>query len=311
MNLTYTGFNRSGAAVADTIEARDIVEASEKLRRQGVYTTEIRDAGAKQPPTKRHATSAFGHGARLKHVAMFLRQLHVLVATGTPLTESLVALERQSTDPKWKRILSDVREKVEQGASLSAAMEAHPAHFNGICRGLVAAGESGGNLDAMLERLAVLSRKQVHVRSAIIGAMIYPCLLSVVAVAVLITLLIFVLPQFSALFRTLDTPLPPTTKFLMMLSDLLRLLVGVADHHRGGGFWGLDHGANSSGAARPGPNGDLAAPIRRHRPQLRHRADRSIARNPSAGACSPSGCARSHARFGDQLLLQAIVEQCR
>jgi type II secretory pathway component PulF len=222
MKLCYKGFNREGQPVTDSVEARDLADAKETLRRQGVYITEISESGDTGDTTRRGRTSPFGHGRRLKNVAMFLRQLHVLIATGTPLTESLQALERQSTDPKWKAIVSDVRETVEQGAALSSAMASHPRYFNAICRGLVAAGESGGNLDAMLERLSILSRKQVHVRSAVMGAMIYPCLLVVVAGGVLITLMVFVLPRFAALFATLDTPLPPTTKLLMGLSDLTR-----------------------------------------------------------------------------------------
>jgi type II secretory pathway component PulF len=222
VKLSYKGFDRAGKPVVDTVEARDVADATEMLRRQGVYITGIQDAGDPDEGSREKKTSAFGQGGRLKHVAMFLRQLHVLVATGTPLTESLIALERQSTDPRWKAVVTDVREKVEQGISLSSAMASHPRHFNAICRGLIAAGETGGNLDAMLERLSVLSRKQLHVRSAVMGAMIYPCLLTVVAVGVLITLLVFVLPRFNALFAQLDTPLPPTTKFLMVLSDLMR-----------------------------------------------------------------------------------------
>ena len=221
MKLMYKGFNRSGEPVVDSVEARDVADATETLRRQGVYLTEIRAADAGEVSAKRNKASAWGKGKRLKLVAMFLRQLHVLIATGTPLTESLMGLERQTTDPKWKTVVSDVREKVEQGTALSSAMASHPGYFNAICRGLVAAGESGGNLDAMLERLSVLSRKQVHVRSAVMGAMIYPCLLTAVAIGVLITLMVFVLPRFSALFATLDTPLPPTTKFLMGISDLV------------------------------------------------------------------------------------------
>ncbi len=222
MKLAYKGFNREGRPVTDAVEARDVTDATEMLRRQGVYIIEIRETGEGGTAIKQHRTSLFGQGRRLKHVAMFLRQLHVLIATGTPLAESLQALERQSTDLKWKAIVSDVREKVEQGAALSSAMASHPKYFNAICRGLVAAGESGGNLDAMLERLSILSRKQVHVRSAVVGAMIYPCLLIVVAIGVLVTLMVFVLPRFAALFATLDTPLPPTTKLLMSLSDLTR-----------------------------------------------------------------------------------------
>ncbi|HEX8324421.1 MAG TPA: type II secretion system F family protein [Tepidisphaeraceae bacterium] len=221
MKLTYKGFDRAGQPVTDSVDARDIADATEMLRRQGVYLTEIHAADAAAAP-KMPSVSAFGKGRRLKHVAMFMRQLHVLVATGTPVAESLIALERQSKDEKWKAVVTDIKTKVEQGASLSSAMAAHPRYFNAICRGLVAAGESGGNLDVMLERLSVLSRKQVHVRASVIGAMIYPALLTVVAVGVLVTLMIFVLPRFSALFLSLDTPLPPTTKFLMALSDITR-----------------------------------------------------------------------------------------
>jgi type IV pilus assembly protein PilC len=220
MKLSYKGFDKAGQAVNDSVDARDIADATEMLRRRGIYITEIQTGPVEIHLPKGKRNLGFGKGKRLKLVAMFLRQLHVLIATGTPLAESLGALERQSSDPNWKAVVNDIRSKVEQGISLSSAMEDHPGYFNAICRGLVAAGESGGNLDAMLDRLAVLSRKQVHVRGAVTGAMIYPCLLTVVAIAVLTTLLVFVLPRFSALFKTLDTPLPPTTKFLMCLSDL-------------------------------------------------------------------------------------------
>lgn len=223
MKLAYKGFSRTGQPVADVIDAQDVTDATEILRRQGVYVTEVTESkGDQAAPAPRGGGSGFGKGKRLKLVAMFMRQMHVLVATGTPLAESLAALERQATDVNWRGIIAEVRGRVEQGVSLATAMQAHPKYFNAVCLGLIAAGEAGGNLDVMLERLAVLSRKQVHVRSSIIGAMIYPALLTTVAIGVLMTLMLFVLPRFAALFATLDTPLPPTTKILMTLSDLTR-----------------------------------------------------------------------------------------
>jgi len=222
MKLAYKAFDKAGNPAPGSIEARDVAEAKDLLRRQGLYVLNIR-AGAEESPAKiRGSCSVFGEGRKLKNVAMFTRQLFVLISTGTPLVEALGALERQTRDPQWRRIVVSVRSKVEDGASLSTAMSHHPDHFNAISRGLVAAGESGGNLDVMLDRLSVLARKQVHVRSAVIGAMVYPCLLIVVALAVLTTLLVFVLPRFTMLFKTLDTPLPPTTQMLVILSNLLR-----------------------------------------------------------------------------------------
>jgi type IV pilus assembly protein PilC len=118
--------------------------------------------------------------------------------------------------------LSDLRSRVEAGAALSAAMAEHPRYFDAVFRSLVAAGESAGNLPIMLDRLAMLARKQLQVRRSIVGASVYPALLMVVAVAVLLVLLTFVLPRFAELFKSLDTPLPPTTQVLMALSTLLR-----------------------------------------------------------------------------------------
>lgn len=96
-------------------------------------------------------------------------------------------------------------------------MADRPDYFDAVCRSLVAAGEASGELAKMLDRLATLTRRQVKLRSTVIGAMVYPCLLCAVGVGVLITLFVFVLPRFSDLFKTLDVPLPPTTSFLIHL----------------------------------------------------------------------------------------------
>jgi type IV pilus assembly protein PilC len=222
MKLQYNGYDVAGKPVADVIEARSAAEASDQLRRDGVFVLEIKedDSGAVGHGARR--AKRVGQGNRLKNLAIFTRQLQVLLATGTPLMQSLGALERQSTDAGWRQVIQQVRAAVEDGTSLAAAMGQHPEYFDAICRSLVAAGESAGNLPGMLERLAVLTRKQLHVRRSIIGATIYPALLVVVAMGVLIMLLTFVLPRFEDLFKSLDTPLPPTTKVLMGVSGILR-----------------------------------------------------------------------------------------
>ena len=102
-------------------------------------------------------------------------------------------------------------------------MESSPQTFDAVCRSLIAAGESGGGFEQMLDRLATLP-KQMQLRSAIVGALIYPTLLIIIAINVLCTMLLFVLPRFTGLFASLDVPLPPTTKFLMALSERSALL---------------------------------------------------------------------------------------
>jgi type IV pilus assembly protein PilC len=221
MKLVYTAFEKSGKPTTGSVEAPSAAEAREALRRQGLCVAEIRDAGASPASQVTGRGGRIGAGQRLKNLAMFSRQLHVLIASGTPIVQALNAIERQCEHESWRAIVVDLRKRVEEGSPLSEAMRLHPRHFDAVCRSLVAAGESSGNLPVMLDRLASLSRKQLHMRSSIIGAMVYPCLLIGIGMIVLVVMLLFVLPRFSALFNSLDSPLPPTTKLLMWLSTML------------------------------------------------------------------------------------------
>jgi type IV pilus assembly protein PilC len=222
MNFAYEAFDPAGKVVNGSVDAADTSEAIEVLRRQGLYVTQVdvTSAGVAVNPHRRRRR--LGRGARLKNLAMFTRQLSVLVSSGTPLVQALAALERQAKQPAWREVVASVRLKVEEGSTLAQAMESHPAVFDAVCRSLIAAGESGGGFDAMLDRLAILTRKQMHVRAAIVGAMVYPALLIFIAVNVLCVMLLFVLPRFAGLFATLDAPLPPTTQMLMNVSEMMR-----------------------------------------------------------------------------------------
>jgi type IV pilus assembly protein PilC len=222
VRLAYEALDKSGKVVRAVVEAKDQFEAIETLRRQGLFVTEIRESSSLVIAASANRRARLGRGKRLKYLAMFARQLHVLVATGIPLTQALEALERQVSPGPWKAVLADIGRRVQEGSSLSEAMAHHPAYFDAIVRSMVEAGEAGGNLTAMLDRMASLTKKQLHVRSAIVGAMVYPCLLVFVSISVLVTMLTFVLPRFADLFKTLDSPLPPSTKFLMALSALMR-----------------------------------------------------------------------------------------
>ena len=224
MKLAYRGFDKSGRPVSATIDAADKLIALDELRRRGLYITEIVEdliagrasgvAGARQPTSR--------PGDRLKQLAIFSRQLHVLVVSGTPLANALAAIERQTDSPSWRGIVAALRRRVEEGASLSDAMENHPTFFDPVCRSLVAAGESSGTMAAMLERLSSLTRRQLQLRNQVFGALVYPTLLIVVGISVLITMLLFVIPRFAIMFESLAVALPPSTKALLFLSEQLR-----------------------------------------------------------------------------------------
>lgn len=240
MKLAYTAFDRSGRQVADTVEAASAAEAGEILRRQGLFVTELREAAAAAHAATARVTGG-GRGG-LRDVSSFMRQLSVLVSTGTPMVEALASLEKQLRPGPFRAVIADVRERVEEGAQFSEALAAHPRLFDPVCRSLIAAGESGGQLDAMLRRLAALLRQQLKVRSTVIGAMVYPCVLIVVSVVVLVAMVGFVMPRFEGLFTTLGAELPASTRVLMDVGAFVRgnwyiLLGGLVAAGVGARLW--------------------------------------------------------------------------
>ncbi len=223
MKLTYEGFDSSGKAVSGGIDASDAREAGERLRKQGIFVSSVSVAqGAERGKSAAGKRSRGRAPKRLQNVSMFTRQLSMLCVAGTPIVQALAALERQTKEGSWREAIGAVRGRVEEGASLAQAMEARPAHFDSVTRSLIGAGEAGGQLPAMLQRLSALSRQQLHVRHAVLGAMTYPSVLMVIAVNVLVLMLVFVLPRFAEMFESLDAPLPPTTAMLMAASEFIR-----------------------------------------------------------------------------------------
>lgn len=234
MKLAYEAIDRGGKSVTGVIDAIDSSDAGEQLRRQGLFTVAMGPASHEQTVSAAaRGGSWMGATSRLKGLAMFTRQLQVLVSTGTPLVQSLAALQRQASEPAWRAVIEEVRHAVEDGSTLAAALEAHPRYFDTVYRSLIAAGESGGHLDQLLGRLAALTRQQLRVRSSITGAMVYPTLLVGIAIVVIGVMIGFVLPRFAGLYASLDAPLPPSTQLLMSTSDIVRdwwwlVLVGLA-----------------------------------------------------------------------------------
>lgn len=218
MKFAYTGYDSGGLSVGGVVDAASIDEATEKLRKQSVFVvsltesdeSSVRKANARAKGKVRNPT---------KQVAAFAREMSVLVSTGTPIVDAILSLEKQASSDEWAAVVSAVRRKLEEGESLSVALGTRPDAFDSVFCSLVAAGESSGQLDRMLHRLAILTRKHAQIRSSVIGAMAYPVLLTVICLIVLGLMLGVVLPRFSGLFETLDTPLPASTKFLMAISS--------------------------------------------------------------------------------------------
>ena len=179
MKFSYEAYSKSGALKTGSIEAGTKEEATDQLRKKGLFVTSIHEGGAggaaiagSGPKKKRRSSKV-----SVRLVAEFARELSVLIATGTPLIDSISSIERQSGNEAWSQILKDVRLRLEEGDSLTVSLESHTEIFDPVFRSLVAAGESSGHLDSMLQRVAVLTRKQAQIRSSLVGAMVYPFLL--------------------------------------------------------------------------------------------------------------------------------------
>jgi len=223
MKVAYEGFDLAGKPVSGCVDVAALADAAEQLRRQGVLATRMleREDGQRRSETT-NPTPRSGRKPRPRDLVAFFRQLSILIATHTPLVQALEAIERQTPASAWRDVIVDMRRRVEEGSTLAAAMEVHGTHFDAIAQSMIAAGESGGKMDVMLQGLANLTRQQYHVRRAIVGAMVYPLVLIVVSLGVLVVTLFFVLPQFQGLFETLQAPLPPTTKALITIAGALK-----------------------------------------------------------------------------------------
>ena len=161
-------------------------------------------------------------GPRQKDILNFTNQLSVMVRAGISLQSSLESIAEQQEKPKFKAIITDLKNRIEAGQSFSQALAEHPQVFSNLYVNMVAAAEISGSLSGMLQKLAGYLDGEAETRSQVRGAMVYPIIIAVMAVAVTIFLLCFVLPRFTAIFAGKEHLLPVTTKVLMGSSAFLR-----------------------------------------------------------------------------------------
>ncbi|MFI4916064.1 MAG: type II secretion system F family protein [Phycisphaerales bacterium JB060] len=218
MKWRYVGYETSGTPKRGTIEAADEAAARDTLHQQGVIVLEIAEDTGK--PRARQRIK--GPRGKLGDISQFMRHMSVLIASGTPLSEGVEAMAGQTRDEKFKAVLERIQAEIESGTPLSDAMAAHPGYFDDVCRAMVAAGETSGRLGDMLERVASLMRQKLAMRRAIVGAMIYPCILIGIGIIVVLVMLVMVFPRFEEMFESLDTPIPPSTQMFLWISTMLR-----------------------------------------------------------------------------------------
>jgi len=225
--FVYEALDSQGKEVSGRIEAASSEEATRIIRGKGQIPTNIRiekeKAEKKGAPAKRSKKTSFAIGkVKSKALAAFTRQLATLIDAGLPIVRSLRILEEQQKPGVLKNTLIQVAEDVEGGMTLSQALEKHPKVFDKLYVNMVRAGEAGGVLDTILERLAVFMEKSQKIKKQVVSAMIYPAAVISVAGLILVGIMTFIIPKFRDMFVDMGVPLPFLTQLLIAVSNYLK-----------------------------------------------------------------------------------------
>ena len=220
----FEAMDTTGTEVKDSVEAGNEEEASQKIKAMGYFVTKLTAIagkgakGKKKKVGKSRKTFVMG-GVSQKMLTIFTRQLSTLQDAGLPILRSLRILEKQMKPSALKNSLIDVVEDVESGMTLSESMAKHPKCFDRLYVNMVRAGEAGGALEVILQRLAEFKEKSQSLKKKIIGAMIYPAVVIFVAVAILIFIMVMIIPKFKKIFEEFGLQLPWATKTLINISN--------------------------------------------------------------------------------------------
>jgi general secretion pathway protein F len=219
----YKALTAAGKAVQGLKEAESPKALRSALKRDGVFLTEVLGEQQQQAAQQRDVNVRRWVVARVgaEDLAIMTRQLAVLIHAGIPLVESLAALVEQVEHERLKRVVSEVRQRVNEGSSLADALAAHPRVFNGLFVNMIRAGESSGALDVVLVRLADFTESQARLRSKIVATMIYPVAMLVIGTLVLGALFTVVIPKITKIFEDTKAVLPWTTKVLIAFSSFM------------------------------------------------------------------------------------------
>jgi|SRR5579875_1722711 len=219
---TYTGVNRAGTKVTGERSANTKAELQNLLRREQINVNKVSEKG------KEFSIPSFGgNKVSAKDLAVFTRQFSVMIDAGLPLVQCLEILAQQQENKTFQKILTGVRASVEGGATLSASLKQYDKVFDPLYYNMVEAGETGGILDTILQRLSTYIEKNVKLKRAVKSAMIYPVSVIVIASGVVALLLWKVVPIFKTLFASMGASLPLPTRIVIALSNFV------------GSIWGL------------------------------------------------------------------------
>jgi type IV pilus assembly protein PilC len=204
----WQGKDRNGKVVKGELRAGGQAAVNAHLRRQGILATKVK---------KRRMTS--GKRITEKDLTIFTRQLSTMMKAGVPLLQSFDIVSRGHPNPSVAKLMNDIRGDIEGGTSMSNAFRKHPKYFDALYCNLVEAGEQGGILEALLDRLATYKEKTMAIKSKIKSALVYPISVLIVAAVVVTIIMIFVIPSFKDVFTSFGANLPTPTLMVIAMSE--------------------------------------------------------------------------------------------
>jgi type IV pilus assembly protein PilC len=214
----WVGTNRKNGVQKGEMEARDENAVRSNLVRLKITPTKIK----KKPKDLFENVSFLQPKVKQADIILFARQFSTMIDAGLPIIQCMDILYTQQNNPTFRKMLKEIKDAVEGGATLAEALKKFPKHFDDLFTNMIAAGEAGGILDAILRRLASYMEKAAKLKSKVKGAMTYPIVTLIIAVLVLAVILIFVIPVFEEMFADFGGELPAATRVVVSMSELVK-----------------------------------------------------------------------------------------
>ncbi len=220
----YTALDASGRKRKGIIEAESLASARQKIRQSGGYPVDISETVPRSRDRKKGAMllAPIGPRVRQQEIHLVTRQLATLLEAGIPLVQALNGLMEQTGNKTLKTVIAQIKDSINEGNTLTAALSEHPRLFSRIYINMVRAGEASGSLDVVLERLAEFGENQQALKSRIAAAMIYPIFMAIIGSGVLFMLITFIVPAITKVFENSQQALPTITVLLIRISTFLQ-----------------------------------------------------------------------------------------
>ena len=216
---SYKAINKEGKESKGNLTAESVSQAKQKARSMGLMLLDIKEQKAE---TQKKGSITLGTGVNIQDLSLMTRQLATLIKAKIQIVEALSALVDQSDNPKLRVVLAEVRQKVNEGSSMAQALADYPKIFNNVYVNMVEAGESSGNLDVVLARLAEFTEAQQKLKTKIQGAMIYPAIMVIFGSLMMGIIFVFVIPKITKIFISMNKKLPIQTEISIWISNFIQ-----------------------------------------------------------------------------------------